>query len=169
MFKSPNAWSKIRRDSQTIKQFAYQGKDIVFRFIIELVGTRDIRTQSARAQPARAQLVPSPPVLVPSPVPVLMPNPCPVRPCCARPCLVRSCPIRSCRAPLLGLARLCPARPCPCSCLVRAQFPPVPKTDRLGWMKKGASSWKKWGSVHSDRRRNFVSVSYGQFCHSVKT
>jgi hypothetical protein len=40
-FKSPNACSKIRRDSQSTKQFAYQGKDIVFRFIIEYSSLRD--------------------------------------------------------------------------------------------------------------------------------
>jgi hypothetical protein len=41
VFKSPNACSKIRRDSQSTLQFAYQGKDIVFNFIIEYSSLRD--------------------------------------------------------------------------------------------------------------------------------
>jgi hypothetical protein len=65
-----------------------------------LVGTRDVRTQSARAQPVRAQLVPSSPVscslvFVSCPVPpVPVPSPCPC-----------SCPVRAQPAPSQDLSQ----------------------------------------------------------------
>jgi hypothetical protein len=71
------------------------------------VGTRDVRTQSNRAQPARA----------------------------------RAQSARAVPAHVVA-ARAVPAHVMP----ARAQ------SVNFGWMKKGASSWKKWGSVHSYRR-----------------
>ncbi len=63
------------------------------------MGTRDIRTQSARAQPICAQPARVQPV----------PSPCLARSCHARPC---PCPVRA-----QSRSWLCP---------IRAQFPPVP-------------------------------------------
>ncbi len=123
-------------------------------FHFKLVGTRHVRTQSARAQPAhdraRAQFrswpCPCPISLVTVPMlslvrdrarvqsrpwsclclvpPVTVPSPCPVSPVPVPSLCSCSCP---CPCPVHVRARACAqSMPSSCPVPVRAQFPPVP-------------------------------------------
>jgi len=81
-----------------------------------LMGTRDVRTQSPRAQPVLCLPVSCPPVPVPSPCLV----PCPVPPVPSS-CLV-PCPVPPVTAPVPS--------PCPILCPVPPMTVPSPARDR---------------------------------------